>query len=159
MGVDRDTGLRTALGKYAYKKAKQAHYITKDSPGDPDFGKDVDNIFVLEADTQVLVDKDGSPRVAVHPFLKGRGVYFSGYKFTSANVRLLHRAIYWASGNEGFIPWSSSNIHAECAYYPNHKKLVVINNSGIKQDTEIFDATNHGIQVTLQPHGIAILDR
>ncbi len=159
LGVDRDTGLRTALCKYAYKKATEPHYITRDLPAAPDFGKDVDGIFVLRRDTNVLADKDGSPTIATHSFAKGRGVYFSGHRFTPENVRLLHRTLYWASGSEGFVPWTSSNIYTECAYYPNHRKLVVINNSGVAQETNAFDASQQSIPISLEPHGIQILDR
>ena len=159
LGVDRDYGPRIAHIKYAYEKADSGHFITQDIQGDLDFGKDVDNVFVLGSETQVLADREGSPTIATHNFENGRGVYFSGHKFTPENVRLLHRAIYWAAGHEDdYLAWTCSNVNTECAYYPAHKKLVVINNSGNQEETEVFDANGKGISVSLEPHGIQILD-
>lgn len=160
LGLDRDIGLRTAMGHYKFKLA-ESHFITRDLPAGaaPDFGKDIDAIFVLGPETQVLTMKDHSPTVAVHPFGRGRSVYLSGYKFSPENTRLLHRALFWAAGREAdFTPWTCSNINVECAYYPRHRKLVVINNSGENQETQVFDAENKPRLIRLAAHDIQILD-
>jgi beta-D-galactosyl-(1->4)-L-rhamnose phosphorylase len=158
LGVDRDTGLRVAQGKYAYQLTTE-HFITEDSSNAFDLGKEVGNIFVLGGETQVLADKEGSPRIATHEFNLGRSVYFSGHKFTRENTRLIHRAIYWAAAREGdFAKWTCSNVETECAYYPNHRKLVVINNSGVRQETDVFNAEKKRTPVALEPHDIKILE-
>ena len=131
----------------------------EDIEADIDFGKDVDNIFVVSNDTKVLAEKDGSPKIAVHHFRKGKSVYLSGYKFTSQNTRLLHRSIYWAAGSErDFGYWTCSNIHTECAYYPKNNKLIIINNSYRKEKTKIFDSNKNGREVSVDPLGMTILD-
>jgi beta-D-galactosyl-(1->4)-L-rhamnose phosphorylase len=158
LGVDRDLGLATMKNKYKYDKAS-SHFITADNTEEIDFGRDVDNIFVLGKDTTVLADKDGSPTVSVHEFGKGRSVYFSGFKFNYANTRMLLRAIYWAANAENeYAVWSTSNIQTECAYYPANKKLVVINNSGETQETVVQDAAGKEINITLKPFDIEIVD-
>jgi beta-D-galactosyl-(1->4)-L-rhamnose phosphorylase len=158
LGVDRDTGPRIGLGKFKYAK-ESSHFITQDLSGNPDFGKDVDNIFLLNNDTKVLADRDGSPTIAVHPFGKGRSVYFSGHIFSPANVRLIHRAIFWAASREAdFKAWTSSNVNAEVAYYPNHRKLVVINNTAQPQRTDVYDAAGRARAVTLAAHDLQIID-
>jgi hypothetical protein len=82
----------------------------------------------------------------------------SGHKFSPQNVRLVHRAMFWAAGREkDFGPWTCSNIFTECAYYPRSKKLVVINNSGQKQETNVTDASGKSIKVTIEPHGIQVM--
>ena len=114
---------------------------------------------MVDKDTNVLVDKDGSVRIAVHSFKKGRAIYLSGYKFTPQNTRLLHRALYWAADCQSdFGPWTCSNIHTECAYYPKSKKLVVINSSDKHQETKVFDSNGNSIDVSMEPHGIEIID-
>ncbi len=159
LGVDRDTGGRLALGKYAFRKPSGSHFITDDLTGEADFGKDVDNIFVLDGETTVLAEKEGSPRIAVRSFGKGRSVYFSGHKCTPENARLLHRAIGWVSDSEAACSiWQCSNVETECAYYPNHKKLVIINNSGTVQDTRVSVPDREPLEAHLPPHGIAILN-
>jgi beta-D-galactosyl-(1->4)-L-rhamnose phosphorylase len=159
LGVDREIGRLLSKDKVAYKKPDNQHFIMEDTEDDIDFGKDTDNIFVVSNDTQVLADKEGSPRIAIHHFRKGRSVYFSGYKFTSQNTRLLHRSIYWAAGSErDFGYWMSSNIHTECAYYPKNNKLIVINNSHQKERTKIFDSNKNSRDVSVEPLGMTILD-
>ncbi len=145
LGIDRDIGLATMKEKYSYDVVK-SHFITKDTPS-VDFGKDIDNIFVLGKDTTVLADKDGSPVLSVHEFGKGRAVYMSGFVFNHENTRLLQRALYWAANDD-----------TECAYYPESGKLVVINNSGEKQDTVVTGADKKEYNVSLDAHDIKIID-
>jgi len=159
LGVEREIGLTNAHSKYAYNIPAEKHFIMKDVEGSLDFGKDIDNIYILGNDTTVLADKDKSPKVAVHGFGKGRSVYLSGHKFTPQNIRLLHRAIYWAAGCEDkFGPWTCSNVNTECAYYPKNKKLVVINITDKPQETKVFDANNNPIDVSIEAYGSKILD-
>jgi beta-D-galactosyl-(1->4)-L-rhamnose phosphorylase len=158
LGLDRDTGSRIGLGKFKYTK-ESSHFITHDLSGNPDFGKDVDNIFLLNNGTKVLADRDGSPTIAVHPFGKGRSVYFSGHIFSPVNVRLIHRAIFFAAGREAdFKAWTSSNPNAEVAYYPHHRKLVVINNTARPQQTDVYDAAGKARAVELAAHDLQIVD-
>jgi beta-D-galactosyl-(1->4)-L-rhamnose phosphorylase len=159
LGVDREIGRSLSKDKFAYKKTDDQHFIMEDVEGDVDFGRDVDNIFVLGGDTRVLAEKDVSPRISVHNFRRGRSVYFSGYTYTSQNTRLLHRSIYWAAGYESdFVYWTCSNIHTECAYYPESNKLIVINNSDREEETGVFDSNRNCIDVSVEPLGIEIID-
>jgi beta-D-galactosyl-(1->4)-L-rhamnose phosphorylase len=159
LGVDRQTIATLGLSNRKFAQADPEHFILKDFDGDIDFGNDIDKVFVVDKDTKVLADKDGSPKIALHNFKKGRSVYLSGYKFTQANTRLLHRALFWAAGQEGdFGPWTCSNIYTDCAYYPKGKKLVVINSSDKQQKTKVFDSKGNTIDVSLEPYGIEIID-
>lgn len=163
LGLDRDRGERLANGKFKYTAPAAPvakHFITADLEAAPDFGKDVEGIYVLGADTQVLADKDGSPRIATHGFGKGRAAYLSGFKFTYENTRLLHRALFWAAAQEAkWSVWNSSNIRTEAAYFAKKKKLVVINNAGEAQTTVITLADGKATKsVKVDAHGIAILD-
>lgn len=158
LGVDRDRGERLALSRYKYD-APAPHFITSDLTGAPDFGKDIDGIFTLGADTKVLAERDGSPTVTVRNFGKGRAVYFSGYKFTPENTRLLHRALFWAANQEAKWPvWNSTNVRTDCAYFAKKKKLVVINNSGTTEKTTITRPDGKTLDVMVDAHGIQILD-
>ena len=164
-GLDRDCGERLANGKYKFTKPEGMvgkHFITADAPGDAalDFGKDVDGIYVFGPDTQVLAERDNSPRLATHAFGKGRTVYFSGFKFTFENTRLLHRALFWAAAQEGkWSVWNTTNVKTECSYFAKAGKLVVLNNAGEPQQTSVTLADGRTAKaVTLEAHGIAILD-
>ncbi len=155
LGVDREIGPTLGKPKRTYKKPSETHFILADTSGELDFGKDVENIYLVEKDTQVLTDHDNSPQVAVRQFGKGRSVYLSGFKFSPANTRLLHRALCWAAGREAdYLPWTCSNIQTDCAYFAKSGKLVVINNSDQPQQTKVFDAQGKPMDIQLAAHGI-----
>lgn len=158
LGVDRDLGLMTMKNKYQYDAPAQ-HFITADYEEAVDFGKDVDNVFVLGPSVTVLADKDNSPVISVNAFGKGRSVYLSGFKFNHENTRMLLRAIYWAANAEkDYVVWATSNIHTECAYFPESKKLVVINNSAQQQQTVVTTDTGSDVQIALDAFDIQIVD-
>ena len=166
LGLDRDGGERVANGKFKYaapagRVAGTAdHFITADVPAPLDLGQEADGIFVFDGATQVLAERDQAPRLAVHGFGRGRSVYLSGFKFTAANTRLLHRALFWAAaGEDGWSAWSSTNVRTEATWFPRAGKLVVINNAGEPQDTVITLGNGRATRpVHLEAHGIAILD-
>ena len=158
LGVDRDTGSRMGHAAYAWSPTV-SHFITEDLESDADLGGNLDGIFVLGPTTQVLASRDGSPTITAHPFGLGRTVYLAGFTVSPANTRLIHRAIAWAAGYEdGFRTWTCSNPHTECAYYPATRRLVVINNSGDAQSTEVYDQALQPRPVSIPPYGIEVLN-
>jgi len=170
LGLDRDRGERIANGKFKYAPPEgkpgvagiAEHFLTSDLTAAPDFGKDVDGIYVFDSSTQVLAERTGekSPKIATHAFGKGRSVYFSGFKFTYENTRLLHRALFWAAGQEAkWTVWSSANARTEATYFAKAGKLVVINNAGTDEETIVTLGDGKTTKsVKLAAHGIAILD-
>jgi beta-D-galactosyl-(1->4)-L-rhamnose phosphorylase len=160
LGIDREQGERIANGKYRYLVQKK-HFITKDLPELPDFGKHREGVYVLDGETSVLAEqREGGPAISIRSFGKGRAVYFSGFHFAPENTRLLHRALYWAAAREeDYAAWSSSNVRTECAWFPRKKKLVVINNDGRGQETVVTLGDGRKTKsVRLEAHGIAIFD-
>jgi len=135
------------------------HFILEDIEGEIDFGKDIDNVFVTGRDATVLAEKDGFPKIVINNFGKGQSIYLSGFKFSPENTRLLHRCLYFASGRQSeFGPWTCSNIRTDCAFYPDTKKLVIINNSDTAEKTKVFDEDKRSRDVSLEPRGIEIID-
>jgi beta-D-galactosyl-(1->4)-L-rhamnose phosphorylase len=165
LGLDRDCGERLANGKYRFTKptgAVNAHFITADAPADAplDFDRDVDGIYVLGPDTQVLAEHNGSPRLATHQFGQGRSVYLSGFKSTCVNTRLLHRALFWAAAREKMWSiWNTTNLKTEAACFPKAGKLVVINNVSTDEATMVTLGDGRtAVSAELKAHGIAILN-
>ncbi|HVU32268.1 MAG TPA: 1,3-beta-galactosyl-N-acetylhexosamine phosphorylase [Opitutaceae bacterium] len=165
LGVDRDNGDRIANGKYRYdapcgnRGALADHFITTDLIAPHDFGHGVDGIFALGSATQVLADRDGSPQLTTHEFGRGRAVYFSGFKVTPENTRILHRALFWAAAREdAWGAWSTSNIRTECAWFAATRTLVVINNAAEPQETTVTLGNGTTKTVALAAHGIAVLE-
>lgn len=64
LGVDREIGLSICKSKYTYR-ADNKHFITAEIDEQPDFDKDVENVFVIDGNTKVLSEKEGSPVMAV----------------------------------------------------------------------------------------------
>ena len=165
LGLDRDGGERLANGKYAFPRPSGAvgrHFITADVPADAalDLGRDTDGIFVLGPDTQVLAERDGSPRLAVHGFGRGRAVYLSGFECTPVNTRLLHRALFWAGSAEARWPvWSTANPRTEAAWFPGAGRLVVLNNADAGEATVVTLGDGRTTKaVRLDARGLAVLD-
>jgi beta-D-galactosyl-(1->4)-L-rhamnose phosphorylase len=158
LGVDREIGLQLSNIKLSVS-ASPKHFILEDLDGNIDFGKDIDNIYILSKDTNVLVDKDGSPKITLNSFGNGKAIYMSGFKFSPENSRLVHRSLFTVAGKESeYSDWSCSNVRTDCAYYPADKKLVVISSSDNAETTEVVDDTGQVIEVNLKPHGIQIID-
>jgi beta-D-galactosyl-(1->4)-L-rhamnose phosphorylase len=103
LGVDRQTSQNFGNPRRQYTLAGAKHFILEDAAGTIDFGDDIDDIYIIGKDTQVLVDNHNSPQITTHPFGRGRAIYLSGFKFTAENSRLLHRALFWAAGKESLF--------------------------------------------------------
>ena len=158
LGIDREIGLTLSHVKLPLSVLSK-HFILEDSDGELDFGKDIDNVYVLGSDTKVLAEKKGSPQITVNSFGRGKAIYMSGFKFLPENTRLLHRSLFTAAGKESeYSTWTSSNIRTDCACYPQNKKLVVISSSDKPETTEVFDPAGKPVRVDLEPYGIKITD-
>jgi beta-D-galactosyl-(1->4)-L-rhamnose phosphorylase len=106
-----------------------------------------------------LAARGKSPMVTAKQFGRGRSVYLSGHKYTHDNMRLLHRAIFFAAQAEAKLAaYSCANVKAECAYYPRHNKLVVVNNSTTAEQTRVTLADGKTVDVQLEPYGVTIVD-
>ena len=159
LGVDREMGLTRAFDRLDFALPKAPHFILKDIASELDFGTDASNIYILNAETSVLAARGKSPMVTTKAFGRGRSVYLSGHKYNHENVRLLHRAIFFAAQAEAqFAAYGCANVKTECAYYPRHKKLVVVNNGTTAEQTRVTLADGKGVDVRLEPYGVTMVD-
>jgi beta-D-galactosyl-(1->4)-L-rhamnose phosphorylase len=159
LGVDREMGLTRAFQRFDFKIVQTPHFILKDVTSDPDFGKDIDNIYALDETTEVLAAKAKSPLITTRQFGQGRSVYLSGHKYTPENVRLLHRAIFYAAQvEEQYENYTCDNVNTECAYYPNQRKIVGINNSDKTQETQITLTKDKTLKAGLEPYSSQIIE-
>lgn len=124
LGLDEDTGERVCHGKWPVAAADAEGIVPKGTQLLPK-----QNLYLTDRHTKVLLEKEGMPILTVHDFGKGKGIYLSSFQLSDVNTRLLYQLIRYAGG-EGIIGmYMTDNLYTECAYYPNSKKLVVINNS------------------------------
>jgi beta-D-galactosyl-(1->4)-L-rhamnose phosphorylase len=64
LGVDREIGLTLNKGQMKFSIPDEKHFIMKDLENDIDFGSDIDKVFLVDKDTKVLAEKEGSPKIA-----------------------------------------------------------------------------------------------
>ncbi len=160
LGVDRELGLTRAFQRPEVAPAQGAHFILEDVRGELDLGpNEVDRIYLVDRETTVLAARGRSPRLTTRAFGSGRTVYLSGYRHDAVNTRLLHRAIFFAAQQEAqFAAYACSNLRTECAYYPRHGKLVVVNNGAEPEQTRVALASGRSVAVSLEPYGFSVVD-
>ncbi|MDD7384141.1 MAG: 1,3-beta-galactosyl-N-acetylhexosamine phosphorylase [Actinomycetaceae bacterium] len=173
LGVDQERGWGLATDRYP--TLTPGHFVTADvdelsgqiSPGtaarvleqrfgaDFDPGETVAGIYSTGVHTQELARERSGVTLAAHQFGKGRSVYASGLVYSPENSRLLHRAIYWASGNENqwSDTWVSSDARVETAYYPSANLVLAANSSDQELTVQLrhFDTE---LNVTVAPNGL-----
>jgi beta-D-galactosyl-(1->4)-L-rhamnose phosphorylase len=152
LGIDEDLGDRICHGKYTYEPTGCGCFVDGAVIGGNS------NIYITDADTVVVAEKDGVPALTAHPFGKGKGIYMGGYTHNEFSARTLMNIIINATGGDTAAEkYITDNALCECTYYPAVGKLVVINNSDEKQAATV--KTDSGDKsVELDAFDIQILD-
>lgn len=152
LGMDEDLGDRICHGKYTYEKKNCKCYVDGAVIGGNK------NVYITDADTNVIADNDGVPALTMHKFGNGKGVYMGGYTHNEYSARTLMNIIINATGGNADIEkYITDNALCECTYYPAVNKIVVINNSDSVQKTTV--KTDNGDKtVELDAFDIQIVD-
>ena len=103
-----------------------------------------------------MADGD-KPLVTVNAFGKGKGIYLASFQVNLENTRMLYQLIRYAGGEGIKGLYMTDNLYTECAYYPQSRKLVVINNSDREQTTSIPTETGEKT-VTLAAYDTTFLE-
>lgn len=132
LGVDEDTGAKVCHGRYQFE--------TETVDGLLPAGSTVvsqENRYLVNGDAKVLAAHEGTPDLVLNPFGKGYGVYMGGFEYNLENTRMLLNILLYTGKDELDGMYLTDSAMTECAYYPESKKLVVINNSGETQVTSV----------------------
>lgn len=152
LGVDKDTGAKVCHGRWTFEAADEEKII-------PDGTKIAANCncFLTDEEVKVLSADGNMPLITMKGFGKGKGIYLSTFQLTQINTRMLYQLVRYAGGEGISGKYVTDNIYTECAYYPDSKKLIVINNSDILQISNIpTEAEN--VTVTLEPYETKFID-
>lgn len=152
LGLDKDTGARVCHGRYDFIKEEITGLI-------PDGAKikEGTNLYLTGLDTRVLAAKDKQPLITYHAFGTGCGIFLSSFKVTNENTRLLLNLMLFGKKMELEQKYLTDNAQTECAWYPNSRKLVVINNSDSVQSTRI--KTDDGMtEIRLEPFDTTVIE-
>lgn len=131
LGVDLDRGERICHGKWEFDVQRDPKIAASEACLN---GKE--QIYLTDGSARVLaVDEEGRPVVTEKSFGKGKGVYFSEFKTTPENDRLLY-SVLESCAPEPFL-YASDNCAVECHWFPKSGKLVAVNNSDETQSAAI----------------------
>jgi len=150
LGLDEDTGARVSHGKWSYEVRDEHGLIPEGASIQPKNG-----IYLTDGSAAVIDEVSGKITLATHAFGKGKGIYLPSFEFSFENTRLLLNLIRFAGNESNETKYITDNLYTECAYYPESKILVVINNSDQSQSTTIH--TEYGQQtIEIDPYDTII---
>lgn len=132
LGVDEDTGARVSHGKYQFETETIEGLLPEGS-----FVKHQENRYLTNGNAKVLIAHEGIPDLVLNRFGRGYGVYMGGFEYNLKNTRMLLNILLYTGGDDLDGLYLTDSAMTECAYYPESKKLVVINNSGETQTTSV----------------------
>lgn len=141
LGVDGDTADRVCHGKWAFEvDADAAGRVMPAGAAVPEKLR----CHLTDGKASVLAAHDGNPLLARNAFGKGQGIYLSGFEVNNANTKMLLNLILDAGGEAPNGLYLTDNDEMECAFYPESRTLVVINNAETAQECKIN--TEYGVQ-------------
>jgi len=158
LGVQKEIGFSLSKNKYN-DEPNHDHFILADHENGIDFGESTRYVYQIHGQSEVLIEEEGDVKLATNKFGKGRAVYSAGLPYSPENTRLLLRMLYWVANKEEKVTdWYTTNIHTECAAYPEAGTLVVINNSYEDVETTVYKDDGSTVDVTLEPMGYKWID-
>lgn len=152
LGVQKEVGNTLAWSKNIRAEVNKDHFILEDSTGDIELGVCNSTVYLSSEEAELLAGTPDKVLLSTNSFGKGRAVYLADYKHDAENIRVLYRAILWAAGLENELKrWLSSNVNTDCAYYPEVKEFVVMNNTEEPQNTTVYNAYCQSTSLSLEP--------
>jgi 1,3-beta-galactosyl-N-acetylhexosamine phosphorylase len=152
LGVDMDPGDYVSHGKIAPKISEEKELETMGinlqwcwQMTDKSHVREKEGLFLTNKKTKVLALKNGKLAAALNSFGDGMGVYLSSFFYSPEQIRLLQTLIMKQS-----MIWTD-NINIEAAWFPESRKLFVVNNSGSIQKT-VIRCGDKSLRFTLKPY-------
>ncbi|MDE6221573.1 MAG: D-galactosyl-beta-1-4-L-rhamnose phosphorylase, partial [Lachnospiraceae bacterium] len=92
---------------------------------------------LTDGKASVLAAHNGNPLLVRNSFGKGQGIYLSKFHVNNANTKMLLNLILDAGGEAMDGLYLTDNAEMECAFYPESRTLIVINNAETAQECSI----------------------
>ena len=152
LGIDEDTGARVCHGRWSFEAADPEGILPQGTMVEARSSR-----YLTDGRARVLLADGANPLITVNDFGKGKGIYLSSFQVNLVNTRMLYQLIRYAGGEGTSGMYMTDNLYTECAYYPESRKLVVINNSEVEQTTSI--PTECGVKtVTIAPYDTTFIE-
>lgn len=134
LGVDKDIIDRVCHGQWSFEvDEKAAAEVMPQGSEVPERVK----CHLKDGKAVVLAANGNNPLMTKNSFGKGCGIYMSSFSVNNQNAKMLLNLILQAGGESIDGNYLSDNADMECAYYPESRTLIVINNTDSVQETTI----------------------
>lgn len=141
LGVDEDTVDRVCHGKWSFAVDEAAaDQVIPEGASIPEGVK----CHLTDGKASVLAEHNGNPLLVRNAFGKGQGIYLSKFNVNNANTKLLLNLILDAGGEAVDGLYLTDNAEMECAFYPESRTLIVINNAETAQECSV--KTEYGVE-------------
>lgn len=141
LGVDEDTVDRVCHGKWSFAVDEAAaDQVIPEGALIPEGVK----CHLTDGKASVLAEHNGNPLLVRNAFGKGQGIYLSKFNVNNANTKLLLNLILDAGGEAVDGLYLTDNAEIECAFYPESRTLIVINNAETAQECSV--KTEYGVE-------------
>lgn len=141
LGVDEDIIDRVCHGQWSFEVDEKA--AAEIMPQGSSVEERV-KCHLTDGKACVLAARNNNPLMTRNSFGKGYGVYLSSFSVNNENTKLLLNLILQAGGEAIDGNYLTDNANMECAYYPESRTLIVINNADSMQETTI--KTEYGVE-------------
>lgn len=134
LGVDKDIIDRVCHGQWSFEVDEKA--AAEVMPQGSEVSERV-KCHLTDGKAVVLAAKGNNPLMTKNSFGKGCGIYMSSFSVNNQNTKMLLNLILQAGGEAIDGNYLTNNADMECAYYPESRTLIVINNTDSVQETTI----------------------
>ncbi len=123
LGVDQDDGAYACFAPWEFMtEMTDPFFVAGESLGK------TEGIRLTDPETLVLNARGDTPVLTVHSFGKGKAVYMGNFFYTPAGARMLLEMLLYLTGKDGREAGITDTPEAECAWFPEQKILLVMNN-------------------------------
>ncbi len=132
LGVDRDDGSCACHLPWEFSvEMEDPFFVAGQSVGQ------TEGIRLADPDTLVLNACGDTPTLTVHAFGKGKAVYMGNFFYSPAGARMLLEMLLYLTGANGSAAGITDEYLAECAWYPESRTLLVLNNDRDPLETTV----------------------
>ena len=132
LGVDQDDGSYACHAPWEFTtEMSDPFFVAGESLGE------TKGIRLTDPETRVLNARGDTPVLTLHAFGRGKGVYMGNFFYTPAGARMLLEMLLYVTGKDGTAAGITEDGMAECAWYPESRMLLVMNNTPDPLETEV----------------------
>ncbi len=132
LGVDQDDGSYACHAPWEFTtEMSDPFFVAGESLGE------TKGIRLTDPETRVLNARGDTPILTLHAFGRGKAVYMGNFFYTPAGARMLLEMLLCLTGKDGAAAGITEDGMTECAWYPESRTLVVMNNTPDFLETEV----------------------